>query len=128
MNKKNLIKTKLINFYKTEPFIKVWNGFVNEKVIDDDELSLKQICGIFFGLGVIDVLEKKFDDTNEINKGILLGEESFKCLVRGGVIHSGKIRISLSDIGFEKMLEAIKNAVNDNDINVDHIIQEKFTE
>jgi hypothetical protein len=44
---------------------------------------------------------------SEDSKSIMLDEESFSCLVRGGVVHSGKIRIALSDIGFERMYEAL---------------------
>ncbi len=46
----------------------------------------------------------------EDSKGIMLDEECFRCLVRGGVVHSGKIRIALSDIGYPTMYDAIANA------------------
>ena len=52
---------------------------------------------------------------SEDSKGIMLDEECFKCLVRGGVVHSGKIRIALSDIGYERMLNAIDSAMQGND-------------
>lgn len=57
---------------------------------------------------------------SEGSKGIMLDEESFRCLVRGGVVHSGKIRIALSDIGYTAMLNAIDDATNDKDIYKDH--------
>lgn len=58
---------------------------------------------------------------SEDTKGIMLDEECFKCLVRGGVVHSGKIRIALSDIGFDRMYHAMKAAELDIDIHKDHI-------
>ena len=57
---------------------------------------------------------------SEERKGIMLDEECFKCLVRGGVVHSGRIRIALSDIGYEAMLNAIDEATNGKDIYKDH--------
>ena len=54
------------------------------------------------------------------SKGIMLDEECFKCLVRGGVVHSGNIRIALSDIGFHRMYKAIESAESGNDIMKDH--------
>ena len=57
---------------------------------------------------------------SEDSKGIMLDEECFKCLVRGGVVYSGKIRIALSDIGYERMLNAIDSATHGNDIYKDH--------
>jgi hypothetical protein len=56
----------------------------------------------------------------EDSKGIMLDEECFRCLVRGGVVHSGKIRIALSDIGFHRMSEAIEDAINGLEIHKDH--------
>jgi len=47
---------------------------------------------------------------SEDSKGIMLDEECFRCLVRGGVVHSGKIRIALSDIGYSVMYDAIADA------------------
>lgn len=56
----------------------------------------------------------------EERKGIMLDEECFKCLVCGGVVHSGKICIALSDIGYERMLNAIDLATKGDDIYMDH--------
>lgn len=56
----------------------------------------------------------------ENTKAIMLDEECFKCLVRGGVVHSGKIRIALSDIGFECMYDAIAMARMDVETYKDH--------
>ena len=49
-----------------------------------------------------------------------LDEKDFKCLVRGGVLHVGTLRIILSDIGYEGMLNAIDLAQLGNDIYKDH--------
>lgn len=49
---------------------------------------------------------------SEESKGIMLDEEAFKCLVSGGVVLSGQIRIALSDIGYQRMLNAIDEAMN----------------
>ena len=51
----------------------------------------------------------------------MLDEECFRCLVRGGIVHIGKIRIALQDIGFERMDEAITSADNGIDIYKDHV-------
>jgi hypothetical protein len=54
-----------------------------------------------------------------------LNEEDFKCLVRGGVLHVGKqLRIILSDIGYEQMLNAIDSATQGIDIYKDHLKNE----
>lgn len=50
---------------------------------------------------------------SEETKGIMLDEECFRCLVSGGVVHAGKIRIALSDIGFARMYKAIEQAESD---------------
>jgi len=47
-------------------------------------------------------------------------EERFKCLVRGGVVHSGKIRIALSDIGFDRIYQALESAERGIDTYKDH--------
>ena len=57
---------------------------------------------------------------SEETKGIMLDEECFMCLVRGGVVHSGKIRIALSDIGFDRMYHAIESAERKIDTYKDH--------
>lgn len=57
---------------------------------------------------------------SENTKGIMLDEECFKCLVRGGVVHSGGIRIALADIGYSVMLDAIDKATQEVDIYKDH--------
>ena len=57
---------------------------------------------------------------SEDSKGILLDEERFKCLVRGGVVHSGKIRIALSDIGFDRIYQALESAERGIDTYKDH--------
>lgn len=62
---------------------------------------------------------------SEESKGIMLDEECFKCLVRGGVVHSGQIRIALSDIGFDRMYDAIESAERKIDTYVDHYTKGK---
>lgn len=57
---------------------------------------------------------------SEDSKGIMLDEECFKCLVRGGVVHAGKIRIALSDIGFDRIYQAIESAEQGIDIYKEH--------
>lgn len=57
---------------------------------------------------------------SENSKGIMLDEECFKCLVRGGVVYSGKIRIALSDIGFDRMYQCLESAERGIDIYKDH--------
>jgi hypothetical protein len=52
---------------------------------------------------------------------IMLDEEDFKCLVRGGIICiKGGVKIALKDIGFDKMDEAITLADKGVDIYKDH--------
>lgn len=53
---------------------------------------------------------------------IMLDEEDFKCLVRGGVIsiNKGGVKIALSDIGFDRMDIAIALAVEGVDIGKNH--------
>lgn len=59
---------------------------------------------------------------SEDSKAIMLDEECFRCLVRGGVVHSGKIRIALSDIGYSTMCDAIVDAqVGLAEMHKDHI-------
>ena len=60
---------------------------------------------------------------SEESKFIMLDEECFKCLVRGGVVHSGKIRIALSDIGFDRMDDAITSADKGINLYKDHKIE-----
>lgn len=68
----------------------------------------------------IGFLSEPFSIQDYDTKGIMLDEESFRCLVRGGVVYSGKIRIALSDIGYEAMLNAIDDATQGKDIYKDH--------
>ncbi len=50
-------------------------------------------------------------------KYISLDEEDFKCLVRGGILTiENDFIISLKDIGFIKMQEALDSAMDGNDI------------
>ena len=52
---------------------------------------------------------------------IMLDEQDFACLVRGGVIHLGNLRIALKDIGFHVMDELISKADNGVDIYKGHV-------
>lgn len=43
--------------------------------------------------------------------GVSLNEEDFKTLVSGGVVYKPGIRIILSDIGFDRMIFALEEAM-----------------
>lgn len=60
----------------------------------------------------------------EKTKNIRLDEESFKCLVGGGVVHCGNTRIALADIGYQTMLDAIDHSMEFYNQYNDHIIKE----
>lgn len=60
---------------------------------------------------------------SEDSKGIMLDNEAFKCLVNGGVVHCGKIRIALSDIGYARMLNAIDDATQGHNNYKDYIME-----
>lgn len=68
----------------------------------------------------IGFLSEPFALSDYDSRGIMLDEECFKCLVRGGVVHSGLTRIALSDIGFDVMDAAITSADNGIDVQKDH--------
>lgn len=51
---------------------------------------------------------------------LILDEKDFTCLVRGGVLHVGNLRIFLKDIGFDQMLNAIDKAKLGHDTYKDH--------
>ena len=46
------------------------------------------------------------------NTHISLGYEDFRCLVRGGVLTIGSIKIILQDIGFREMKAALEDAID----------------
>ncbi len=50
-----------------------------------------------------------------------LDEKDFRCLVRGGILHVGNLRIVLSDIGFDEMQDCIESAILGKEIYKDHI-------
>lgn len=52
---------------------------------------------------------------------LMLDDKDFRCLVRGGVIHFGNLRIALKDIGWEEMSRGIALAVAGHEIYKDHI-------
>ncbi len=56
----------------------------------------------------------------KLDKHIMLDYEDFKCLVRGGILTVGDVKIALKDIGFDKMDEAITLADNKVDIYKGH--------
>ena len=48
---------------------------------------------------------------------IMLTEDDFKCLVRGGVLRvNSHLKLALQDIGFDRMNAAIESAMDGNDI------------
>ena len=57
--------------------------------------------------------------SNTIN--LSLDEKDFACLVRGGVIHHGSLRIYLQDIGFAEMERALDKAQAGEGTYQDHI-------
>lgn len=52
---------------------------------------------------------------------VMLDEEDFACLVRGGTIIAGNLKIALQDIGYHNMDDAITKADNKIDLYKDHI-------
>lgn len=62
-----------------------------------------------------------FPEKVEKERYIMLDEEDFACLVRGGVVHWGNIKIALRDIGYIQMDIAIANAEAGIDIRKDHV-------
>ncbi len=52
---------------------------------------------------------------------IMLDEKDFSCLVRGGIIHMGNLRIVLKDIGFDIMEQSLDSALAGKDIYKDHV-------
>lgn len=56
-------------------------------------------------------IDKQTVPSNPAPSYLMLDEEDFKCLVRGGVLKVGnELNIALRDIGFEQMLNAIDKA------------------
>ncbi len=51
----------------------------------------------------------------------MLDEHDFTCLVRGGVLHVGELRIALRDIGFDQMDQCIDVARDGINIYKDHV-------
>ncbi len=48
---------------------------------------------------------------------IMLTEEDFKCLVRGGVLTvNSQLKLALEDIGFNRMFDVLNSAVSGIDI------------
>ncbi len=54
----------------------------------------------------------------------MLDEQDFSCLVRGGVLHVGNLRIALKDIGFDQMNKALDSAIDGIEHYKDHIKQQ----
>lgn len=54
---------------------------------------------------------------------LMLDENDFRCLVRGGVVHAGNLRLALKDIGYIEMDEAIERASRGIDNYKDHVKQ-----
>jgi hypothetical protein len=55
---------------------------------------------------------------------LMLDEKDFSCLVRGGVLHVGNLRIALKDIGFDQMNKALDSAIDGIEHYKDHIKQQ----
>lgn len=53
-------------------------------------------------------------------KHIMLDEKDFSCLVRGGILEVGDLKIALSDIGFDQMDKYIDLARDGIDIYKNH--------
>jgi len=53
-----------------------------------------------------------YQQDKEPKQHIMLDEEDFKCLVRGGVLQIGNINLLLRDIGFEEMNKALELAMD----------------
>lgn len=62
-----------------------------------------------------------FGNNEETPRYIMLDEKDFACLVRGGVVHAGNIKIALKDIGYIQMDIAIANAEAGIDNYKDHV-------
>lgn len=58
------------------------------------------------------MFEEHFERVNESGSRISLSEEDFETLVTGGVVKQDGNQIILQDIGYSRMLEIIKNAMN----------------
>ncbi len=58
---------------------------------------------------------------NPVSPYLMLDEKDFACLVRGGVLHVGNLRIALRDIGFDQMNHAIEKAQDGIEIYKDHV-------
>lgn len=53
----NEFKDVMMTFQDTASFTECWDSFVQHRVIDDT-LTFRQICSVFFGLGVVDMIKK----------------------------------------------------------------------
>jgi len=60
-------------------------------------------------------------NTEERERYLMLDSEDFACLVRGGVLHCGNIKLALRDIGFSQMRNEIDHAELGEDTYKDHI-------
>lgn len=58
--------------------------------------------------------------SNEQERYLMLDEEDFKCLVRGGVLQWGNIKLALKDIGFDRMHMAVMSAEAGIDLGIPH--------
>ena len=92
------------------------NDLLEDKLIDlVKEWFFKGFSG---GVGYQQGKEQKQRETH-----IMLDEEDFKCLVRGGVLKVGDLNLALRDIGFEEMNKALELAMDGINIHKDHIKQ-----
>jgi len=66
------------------------------------------------------LFSKADDEQVQYPRHLTLDEEDFKCLVRGGVLHCGDIKIALKDIGFDQMNKALELAMDGINTYKDH--------
>ena len=57
---------------------------------------------------------------SETLRYLMLDEEDFRCLVRGGVVEWDNIKIALRDIGFSTMYKSLEDALDGVDIGKNH--------
>ncbi len=66
------------------------------------------------------LFSKADDEQAEPERYLMLDGEDFACLVRGGVLHCGTIKLALRDIGFSEMRNEIDHAELGKDTYKDH--------
>lgn len=92
------------------------------------EVSVAYIENIFYKVFGKPADPAKLDEMMQYKKEklmkrttIILDEQDFKCLVRGGILYVGTQQIALQDVGFDRMEFAIQLARMGEDTGTDHI-------